>query len=57
MLYHFRNLSMDQRFLIYFFLLAFLLSFLSGYVFFRYGQIEICKSPMEVVTLQDDLDA
>jgi hypothetical protein len=55
MLYHFRNLSMDQRFLIVFFLMSFCLSFLSGYVFFRYGQIELCKDPMEIVNLQDDL--
>lgn len=43
-----RKITTEQWFLIIALSLTVLLSFLSGYVVFRYSQIELCKSPMEV---------
>ncbi len=49
MLYEVRKNSIpEQWFLIIFFVLSLLLSFSFGYVLFRYWQIEVCKSPIEV---------
>jgi len=47
-----KKLSDDQFFLIGFYILSVLVSFLFGYLVFRYWQIEVCKSPMKVVYLQ-----
>jgi hypothetical protein len=49
MLAEIRKLSMEQLFLISFLVCAVILSFLFGYVFFRYEQIDICKSAIEIL--------
>lgn len=52
MLYQLRQISDEQWFVIIAFVLSVLLSFLLGYTLFRYVQVDICKSAMEVGTLQ-----
>ena len=51
MLSELRKLSMEQWFMILVLALSMLVSFLFGYVVFRYMEIELCKTPIEVVTL------
>ncbi len=48
MLYELRKISMEQWFLITAFTMSIILSFLMGYTVFRYAQIELCKSPVEI---------
>ena len=43
-----RKMTTEQWFLIIALTLSLLLSFLFGYVVFRYTQVELCKSQMEV---------
>lgn len=50
MLSELRKLSMEQWFMILVLVLSMLVSFLYGYMVFRYMKIELCKSPIEVVT-------
>lgn len=50
MLSQLRKLSMEQWFMILVLVLSMLVSFLYGYMVFRYMEIELCKSPIEVVT-------
>jgi hypothetical protein len=45
----------DQWFIILSFAVSLLVSFLFGYTVFRYWQIEICKSPMLVTTLDESI--
>lgn len=52
MLYRLRQINSEQWFMLSAFLLSVLLSFLLGYTLFRYLQIDLCKSTMEVGTLQ-----
>ncbi len=54
MVYEKRKLSMEQWFFATFFALSIILSFLFGYLFFRYWEVEICKSPIRLVG-QDEL--
>lgn len=49
MLYELRKISMEQWFVITAFVLSIIVSFLFGFVVFRYWQIDVCKPPMEVV--------
>ena len=42
-----RKITTEQWFLIIALALSFLLTFLFGYVVFRYSRLEICKSPLE----------
>lgn len=44
-----KKLNADEWFLLIVFVVSLMLSFLFGYTVFRYWQIEVCKSPMEVV--------
>lgn len=48
MIVEIRKITTEQWFLIIALSLSLLLSFLSGYVVFRYSEIELCKSQMEV---------
>ncbi len=57
MLYELRKISNEQWFAIIAFLTSMILSFLFGYMVFRYWQIEVCKVPMEVVEQISDLEA
>lgn len=43
-----RKITTEQWFLIVALSLSLLLSFLLGYVVFRYSRLEICKNPMEI---------
>ncbi len=43
------KLKNEQYFIITAFCLSLLLSFLFGYLLFRYEKVELCKRPMEVV--------
>ena len=52
MLYQLKQINEEQWFMILVFVLSILLSFLFAYVVFRYVQIDICKSDMEVLNLQ-----
>lgn len=49
MLYKLSKISMEQWFLIVFFVTSVILSFLFGYAVFRYWQVDACKTPMETV--------
>ena len=53
MLAEIRKLSMEQVFLISFLVCVIVLSFLFGYVFFKYTQVEVCKSPIEILRQGD----
>lgn len=48
MLSQLRKITMDQWFAICVFILSIILSFMLGYVLFRYTQIELCKSPVTI---------
>lgn len=48
MLYQLRKISLEQWFLITVFILSLMASFLFGYILFRYTEIELAKSPIEV---------
>lgn len=48
MLYQIRKISMEQWFVIFVFLATIILSFLSGYIVFRYWQMDECKSDMQI---------
>lgn len=43
-----RKITTEQWFLIVALSLSLFLSFLFGYVVFRYSKLEICKSPVEI---------
>jgi hypothetical protein len=43
-----RKITTEQWFLIVALSLSLLLSFLLGYVFFRYSRLEMCKSSVEI---------
>lgn len=49
MLYELRKISMDQWFAILTLITSIIVSFLFGFVVFRYWQIDVCKPPMEIV--------
>jgi len=49
MLENFKQLGREQMFVIVCFALSLLVSFLFGYLIFRYEKIEICKSDVEIV--------
>ena len=51
MLTNVRKISMEQWFIVVAFILSLVLSFLFGYVVFRYWQVEVCKSPVQIVDL------
>jgi len=48
MLYELRKLSIEQWWMLLVLVLSMLLSFLFGYVVFRYMEVELCKSPIEI---------
>lgn len=52
MLYQLKEINEEQYFVIVVFVLSIVSSFLLGYVLFRYVQIDLCKSDMEVLTTQ-----
>lgn len=52
MLYQLKEINEEQYFVIVVFVLSVVSSFLLGYVLFRYVQIDLCKSDMEVLTTQ-----
>lgn len=43
-----RKITIEQWFSILVFILSVLVSFLLGYTVFRYVQIDLCKSPIEM---------
>ena len=43
-----RKITTEQWFLIIALTLSLFLSFLFGYIVFRYSQVELCKSPIEI---------
>lgn len=55
MLYELRKISLEQWFLIIVFILSLMASFLFGYILFRYTEIELAKSPIEVGKLSDNM--
>lgn len=52
-----RKITTEQWFFILAFSLSLLLSFLLGYVTFRYAKLDICKSPMEVGDFSEKIRA
>lgn len=50
-----RKITTEQWFFVISLFLSLLLSFLFGYVFFRYSKLDICKSPMEVGDFGDKI--
>jgi hypothetical protein len=51
-----RKITTEQWFLILALGLSLLLSFLLGYVSFRYAKLDICKSPMEVGSFSEKIE-
>lgn len=49
MLIKFKKLTIEQYFIIIAFILSILVSFLFGYLVFRYWAIDVCKSEMKVI--------
>lgn len=54
MLYELRKIELSQWFLITVFILSLMASFLFGYVLFRYTEVELAKSEIEVGKLVDN---
>lgn len=50
-----KKMTNDQMFLVIFFVASLLVSFLFGYMVFRYWQIEVCKSLMEITTFDESI--
>ena len=50
-----KKMTHDQMFLVIFFVASLLVSFLFGYMVFRYWQIEVCKTPMEIMTFDEGI--
>jgi hypothetical protein len=48
-MYSFGKLNQEQSFLIAVFVMSIVVSFLFGYLVFRYEQVVMCKGPIEVV--------
>lgn len=49
MLPNLSKLTSDEWFILVAFVLSLLVSFLFGYIVFRYVQVDLCKSPIEMV--------
>ena len=54
MLYQLRKISLEQWFLITVFILSLMASFLFGYILFRYTEVELAKSSVEVGKLSEN---
>jgi len=50
MLTNLSKVTSDEWFVLTAFVLSLLVSFLFGYMVFRYVQIDICKMPIEMIT-------
>lgn len=56
MLAKFKKISMDQWFLFLAIVFTALLSFEFGYLVFRYEKLDICKSEMQVLDLDREIE-